>query len=251
VDLHGQYRALVNRVRRIAALIALVSGLWAGASAAQQAAGCRLALVLALDVSSSVDAREYELQRKGLAAALLSPDVRHAILHGAPGVVALAIYEWSGERQQQLHLDWTLLDSEARLLSVAQGIAGMERSFTEFPTSMGPALGYAARLLRRAPRCTRQVVDVSGDGVNNYRFGPHEAYRHFPFDGVTVNGLVILGDDPDVLDYYGREVLRGPGAFLEVAQGFEGFETAMRRKLTREIGDIVLGEAHPAQDAPG
>lgn len=249
MDIDGQYWPLVKGLASRVALFALLFAAWAGMAAAQSTSACRLALVLALDVSSSVDDREYELQRKGLAAALLSPEVRHAILRGAPGYVTLAVFEWSGERQQRLHLDWTALTSEAAILSVAQRLSGMERSHSDFPTSLGPALGYATRILKRAPTCTRQVVDVSGDGVNNYRFGPREAYRHFPFHGVTVNGLVILGDDPEVLDYYGREVLFGPGAFLEVARGFDGFEEAMRRKLTREISDIMLGDLRPALPA--
>ena len=228
-------------VRLLAGVAALLCG---GAGMAE--AACRLALVLALDVSSSVDAREYDLQRRGLAAALDAPEVRRAILHGAPGDVALAVYEWSGERQQKLQLDWTRLDSAAAIDRAVATLAGMVRSHDDFPTSMGPALGYGAQLLQRAPPCTRRVIDVSGDGVNNFRFGPAEAYRHFPLAGVTVNGLVILGDQPDVAAFYGNEVLRGPGAFLIVADGFEAFREAMTRKLFREINDIMIGRADGA-----
>jgi len=211
----------------------------AGPTTAQQ--GCRLALVLALDVSSSVDATEYDLQRVGLAAALDAPEVRHAILRGAPGDVALAVYEWSGFYQHKLQLDWTVLNSDAAINAAVAALAGMERSHDDFPTSMGPALGYGATLLSQGPACARRVIDVSGDGVNNYRYGPREAYRHFPMGGVTVNGLVILGDDPSVLGFYGTEVLHGPGAFLVVANGFDEFREAMTRKLYREINDIILG----------
>jgi hypothetical protein len=211
----------------------------AGAAAAQD--GCRLALVLALDVSSSVDAAEYDLQRLGVAAALDAAEVRHAILEGAPGFVALAVYEWSGFHQHKLQLDWTRLDSGAAIDTAVAQLAAMARSHDDFPTSIGPALGYGVTLLETAPACTRRVIDVSGDGVNNYRYGPREAYKHFPIDGITVNGLVILGDDPSVLGYYGTEVLHGPGAFLVVAEGFDEFHEAMTRKLFREINDIVLG----------
>lgn len=212
---------------------------WAGAAVAQP--GCRLALVLAVDVSSSVDAAEYDLQRVGLAAALDAPEVRHAILTGAPGHVALAVYEWSGFYQHKMQLDWTVLDSAAAIDGAVETLLKMERSHDEFPTSMGPALGFGAQLLQKGPDCTRRVIDVSGDGVNNYRYGPREAYRHFPLERVTVNGLVILGDDPSVLTWYGAEVLHGPGAFLVVANGFDEFQDAMTRKLYREINDIVLG----------
>ena len=213
--------------------------LWAVTAQAQSA--CRLALVLALDVSSSVDAEEYALQRTGLAAALDAEEVRHAILTGAGGYVALSVYEWSGFNQHKLQLDWLALTSPAAIDRAVATLAGMERSHDNFPTSIGPAIGYGATLLKRAPRCERRVIDVSGDGVNNYRYGPREAYRHFPLNDVTVNGLVILGDDPGVLSYYGAEVLHGAGAFMVVAKGFDEFREAMTRKLYREINDIILG----------
>ena len=214
--------------------------------------GLQNRLVLALDVSSSVNAAEYALQRNGLAAALLAPEVRHAILTRATGWVALAVYEWSGFYQHKLQLDWTALASEADIARAAATLAGMQRSHDDFPTSIGPALGFGASLLARAPRCDRQVIDVSGDGVNNYRYGPREAYRHFPLGGVTVNGLVILGDDPGVLPYYAAEVLHGPGAFLVVANGYDGFREAMTKKLFREINDIMLGTSPAAGvGAPG
>lgn len=235
MEKHGEYRTLVRALAGLAALF------WAGASAAETA--CRLALVLALDVSSSVDPGEYDLQRLGLAAALDAPDVRAAILQGAPGAVALSVFEWSGYGQQNLQLDWTVLDSPAAIDTAVSALADMQRSHDDFPTSMGPALAYGAQLLQNGPTCTRRVIDVSGDGVNNYRYGPAEAYRHFPFSDVTVNGLVILGDQPDVRAYYASEVLYGPGAFLITANGFEDFEAAMTRKLYREINDVMLGLA--------
>jgi hypothetical protein len=237
-------------VRRAAALAAAL--FWAAAVPAQGAAPCRLALVLALDVSSSVDAREYALQRAGLAAALDAPEVRHAILAGGAGTVALAVYEWSGVDQQTLQLGWTRLDTAAAIDRAVAALGAMTRSNSDFPTSMGAALGYAATLLRSAPDCARRVIDVSGDGINNFRFGPREAYRHFPLAGVTVNGLVILGDDPAVRRFYQREVLHGPGAFLVRADGFAGFRAAMTRKLFREVNDTVLGRAGgPRRSPPG
>ncbi|PWE30682.1 hypothetical protein DDZ14_14740 [Maritimibacter sp. 55A14] len=208
-------------------------------------AGCDLALVLALDVSSSVDAREYALQRDGLAAALNAPDVRNALL-GTPGRwVSLAAFEWSGRYKQSTVLDWTALRSEADLARVTVRLAAAQRSETEFPTALGYGLGYAAGLLARAPDCARKVVDVSGDGINNDGFGPHLAYAHFPFEGVTVNALVIEDGSAPLSAYFRREVLRGPGAFLEPATGYGAFERAMTRKLLREIGSLIVGAAGP------
>lgn len=231
MDQHGEYRPLVKLAAALLALLAT------GPARAE----CRLALVLALDVSSSVDAREYDLQRIGLASALDAPEIRAAILQGGAGDVALAVYEWSGRFQEKLHLDWMLLRSEAEITDAASLLAGIQRSTDEYPTALGSALGYGAQLMTHAPDCARRVIDVSGDGINNQGFGPALAYRNFPFEGITVNGLVILGHDPEVLQYYQSQVLRGPGAFLELAEGFEDFEQAMARKLLREIGDLMLG----------
>ena len=209
-------------------------------------AECRLALALALDVSSSVNQHEYDLQRRGLAAALNSPDVRHAILNGASGDVALAVYEWSGRTQQKLHLDWLHLRSGADIDRAVVTLSAMTRSYDEFPTALGHGVAYGALLLNRAPDCRRRVIDVSGDGMNNHGYGPRTAYRHFPMEGVTVNGLVIMGGPEGVLDYYHTQVKFGSAAFVEVANGFYDFEEAMTRKLYREISDLVVGEPHPA-----
>jgi len=214
----------------------------AGAAAAQD---CRLALVLALDVSSSVDPGEYELQKSGLAAALDAPEVREALLTGIGGHVALAVFEWSGRYQQEMMIDWTVLDSHPAIDATIARIAAAQRSYSRFPTAIGYALGYGAGVLQRGPVCARSVLDVSGDGVNNEGFEPSLAYRNFPLDHVTVNGLVILGQDISVLPYYRREVRRGDGAFVEQAQGFDDFADAMTRKLYREINDVMVGGLAP------
>ncbi|PSL21798.1 DUF1194 domain-containing protein [Shimia abyssi] len=212
---------------------------------------CRLALVLALDVSSSVDDTEDAFQRRGLASALIAPEVRAAIL-GAPQPIALAVFEWSGRYNQKLLLDWALIESSSTLNAAAKIIATSERSTKEFPTALGHAMGYAAGLLRRAPDCHAKTIDVSGDGKNNEGYMPQQAYAHFPFNGVTVNGLAIetagttgaaFSNLPTTIaDYYWENLLHGPGAFLEIADGFEDFERAMRRKLERELRPAALSQ---------
>ncbi|MGH1412800.1 MAG: DUF1194 domain-containing protein [Pelagimonas sp.] len=210
------------------------------------AQSCPLALVLAQDVSSSVDAEEYILQRNGLAAALQSEDVKSAILQG--GGIALAVYEWSGRRQSEMVLDWVMLRSEAEIERAAARVLSAQRSNHKFPTALGYALGYGAGVMARAPDCDRQVIDLSGDGITNDGFWPQLAYKHFPFEGITVNALAILGADPDVVDHFTYEVLRGPGAFIETSQGYSGYERAMTRKLYREIETRVVGDAALALD---
>jgi hypothetical protein len=247
-------------VRRAAPALALLAACLPLPAAAQE---CRLALVLALDVSSSVDAAEDRLQRAGLAAALIAPEVQRAFL-ASPDPVALAVYEWSGRLNQDLIVDWRLIVGPADLLAVAEAVAGSTRSQSAFPTAMGYALGYGAGLFRRGPDCAARTLDMAGDGINNEGFGPVQAYAAFPFDGITVNGLVVSGavpgrdgggdggGDADLRAFYLAEVLRGPGAFLEEAAGFRDYERAMRRKLEREVAPRATSALPaPAAGPPG
>ncbi len=219
------------------------------------AADCRLALVLAIDVSSSVDEAEDVLQRGGLASALIAPEVEAAVF-AAPLPVAIAVYEWSGRYNQEVLVDWTVLDTRGDLLRVAETIGRSKRSHNEFPTALGYALGYGAGLFQRGPDCHFSVLDMAGDGENNEGFPPASAYAEFPFAGVTVNGLVVEASDYQaeisLIEYYQKNVLFGPGAFLEVARGFDDYERAMRRKLERELTPRAVGELRGTPDAaPG
>lgn len=212
---------------------------WLVAAAPAAAQDCRLALLLALDVSSSVDAGEHRLQRDGLAAALLAPEVQGPLLNG-PGPVALAIYEWSGRFQQDVLTDWQLVTTEAQLLDIAETLRSAPRSTGEFPTALGYAIGYAADMFANAPSCLFQTLDIAGDGENNDGFPPALAYRHFALSGITVNGLAIGGASATIRTYYEAEVIRGPGAFAEYATSHDDFATAIRRKLERELRVMAL-----------
>jgi hypothetical protein len=217
-------------------------------------AECRLALLLALDVSSSVDAREDALQRGGVVAALTAPDVTEAFF-ATDLPVALAIYEWSGRYNQQVVLDWTMVDDKAALITAAEVVANSKRSQSESPTAMGYALGFGAGMIARAPTCLRQTIDIAGDGQNNEGFGPIQAYREFPFRGVTVNGLVVNAADYEgevgLIAFYQSQVRHGPGAFVEVADGFEDYERAMRRKLERELTPPAIGSLKQDESSAG
>lgn len=207
-------------------------------------ADCRLALLLALDVSSSVDAREDTLQRSGVVAALTAPKVVEAFF-AADLPVALAVYEWSGRYNQEVILDWTLITDEAALLQAAETVAASTRSHNDFPTAMGYALGFGAKMFDSAPRCLKKTLDMAGDGQNNEGFGPQAAYREFPFSEVTVNGLVVNAADFEgevgLIAFYQGEVLHGPGAFMVIADGFEDYERAMQQKLERELTPAAIG----------
>ncbi|WP_439655583.1 DUF1194 domain-containing protein [Sulfitobacter aquimarinus] len=229
----------------------LVGGL-ALAALPAHAVECRLALALAIDVSSSVDAAEDQLQRNGLVAALTAPEVQAAFF-AADLPVALAVYEWSGRYNQEMILDWQMIDSQSALLSAAETVAASTRSHNDFPTAMGYALGYGAKLLARSPDCLRKTLDMAGDGQSNEGFPPASAYREFPFQGVTVNGLVVNAADFEgevgLIAFYRGEVIRGPGAFLIIADGFDDYERAMTRKLERELTPPAIGALGMSKDA--
>ncbi|WP_120633225.1 DUF1194 domain-containing protein [Ruegeria sp. EL01] len=209
-----------------------------------QAEPCRLALALALDISVSVDEFEDTLQRQGLAAALIAPEVQEAFF-ASPMPVALAVYEWGGRSNQHVILDWLLIDDVGDLLAASSRISQSARSDIGSATAMGYALAFGATLMQKAPECLFQTIDLSGDGSNNDGYGPQIAYRHFPFENTVVNGLVINAADFEgelfLIPFFENNVLHGPGAFLEVAQGFEDFERAMRKKLERELKGLQIG----------
>lgn len=208
-----------------------------------------MALQLGMDVSASVDEAEYRLQAEGLASALLDPIVTEAFLNG-PGPVALSIFEWSGRFQQEILVDWTLITSEADLLTIAERIAGSPRGSQDYPTALGYALGFAANRFRDAPNCLFQTLDISGDGQNNDGFPPVAAFEHFDFDGITVNGLAIGGASREIEDYFASEVIHGPGAFVEHAFNHDHFAEAMRRKLERELRAMIFGGVIPPSLTP-
>jgi hypothetical protein len=219
---------------------------------AADAGECRLALVLALDISSSVDRAEDRLQREGLAGAILAPPVARAFLAGDP--VAVYAFEWSGITGQAALLPgWEVVESEEDLRRVAEAIAGSRRSRSDLGTALGAALGHAWSVLGEAPACRARTVDVSGDGINNEGIRPGHAYASLPFQGVTVNALVIGGEkeDSQLVAWFRREVLHGPGAFLVHAAGFEDYQHAMESKLLRELEFPAVGGGFGAPGAAG
>lgn len=196
-----------------------------------------LALVLALDVSVSVDRTEFALQREGLAAAFRHRDVHEAISRGELGRIAVAVLLWSGPNQQVRAVPWVRIDGIAAALALARRLETVGPPALPGATAIGDALLAGARELRRVPFATdRRVIDLSGDGRSNA--GPlPESVRGVLFrDRIVVNGLAIEHDDDWLGTYYRRHVVFGPGAFVERASGYGDFRRAILRKLLREIG---------------
>jgi hypothetical protein len=212
------------------------------------AAGVDLIVVLAADVSRSVDDGEFELQRKGYAAALTDPRVLRAIHATKSGAIGVCFVEWSGEDDQQVVLPWTEIRDEEDGGGAAAAILKAPRSFTG-RTSISAAVDYAMGYLAKSkwPGPSRRIIDISGDGTSNSGRPITEARDHAVADGVTINGLAIINDKPNLgysahtnppgglPNYYRLNVIGGPNAFLIVVKDFNSFADAMANKLAKEI----------------
>lgn len=202
-----------------------------------------LQLVLAVDVSRSIDDDEARLQRQGYIEALTSARVLAGIRGGQVGAIALAYVEWASWDYQRLVIPWTRLAGAADARAFTDAIAAAPRVSMN-RTSISGAITFALAALDACPfESTRQVIDISGDGVNNSG-PPAEALRDRAVEGgVTINGLPIVNDRPTfgrlppmpIDQYYRDSVIGGPGAFLVVAEDFASFGQAVLRKLVREI----------------
>ena len=173
-------------------------------------------------------------------------DVIEAILTGPGDGIMVAVFEWSGYWHQEVLVDWTWLGDAAAISDVADRLDRQDRDIESWPTALGRAVAFAADLQRRVPGdCDRQVVDISGDGVNNRGAGPDTYRRRGLFDGLVINGLVIRGAVPDPLPHYQSYVAHGPGAFVEVAESYEDYPAAIRRKLLRELLPTAVAMDQP------
>lgn len=218
--------------------------------AAAAAQNCAVALTLAIDVSSSVDTQEHRLQQAGMAAAFRDPAVIDTIIYPPGSGVMVSAFAWSGFQHQEVLIDWMWLGDEATILAFADRLERAPRRYDHWPTALGRATSFAAEMQAKNPLpCGRRVVDVSGDGANNDGVGPDWYRERGAFEGLTINGLVIQGAEPDPVAYYGAQVLHGPGAFLEIAETYEDYPRAFLRKLLRELQPPFAMTA-PPEDAP-
>jgi hypothetical protein len=193
---------------------------------------CALALVLLIDVSGSVSPDRYELQHAGIAQALTDPHVQHVLL-SQPGGMAITVIEWSDRRH--VVVPWHMVQAADDVSAVAETLRGAQRSMTG-STAMGDAMAEGVTTLDRAPcEPVRKVIDVSGDGRNNDGgIAPDDVRVRARARGITINGLPIRGDEPDVADYYRVHVVTEDGFVIE-AKSFDDFAVAIRYKLLMEI----------------
>lgn len=210
-------------------------------------------LILAVDVSRSIDEDEARLQRQGYAEALRDPMIHKAIAGGPLGAIGLAYLEWSGVEHQHVLMPWTRLAGPKDAHDFADGIAAAPLTLGTW-TSISAAIRYARRLFAAAPfTAARRVIDISGDGPNNAG-APAEEERDLAIrEGIAINGLPIMKDsvhepssmlEPMPLDsYYRQSVAGGPGAFVLPAEDFAAFAQAVRRKLVLEIAGLPARNA--------
>lgn len=233
----------------LGAAIACMIGVAAGSlgSLGARAETVDLLLVLAADVSRSIDEEEFNLQRKGYAAAMSDPRVIRAIAGGRHHAIAITFVEWSGAADQNVVVDWTVVRDEEAAAGIAATILTAPRSFIG-RTSISAAIDFAMQRLGDAPaKADKRIIDISGDGTSNSGRSITEARDEAVGAGVTINGLAIINtksspgyafhtQPPGGLPkYFAENVIGGPGAFLIVIETFESFADAITRKLVAEI----------------
>ena len=236
-------------MRAICLLVATFAGFTALVGAAIAAEPVDLLLVLASDVSHSIDNAKFKLQRDGYMAALSDPRVIEVIRSGPHGRIAICFVEWSGGEEQRVVIDWTLIDGTKAAQDLVSQLDEAPRSFANF-TSISAGIDFAMAQLKRAPyHSVRQTIDVSGDGTNNSGRSVIAARDDALAQGVTINGLVILTEQPLEHDpyhthpvggldaYYRENVVGGQNSFVIVAETFNTFGKAMLNKLIAEIAD--------------
>ncbi|WP_052600474.1 DUF1194 domain-containing protein [Microvirga lotononidis] len=227
------------------ALILAVSGAWG----AEGKPGVDLALVLAVDISQSMETDEQDLQRQGYVEALRSPEVQQAIRQGLLGRIAVTYVEWSGTEEQQVLVPWTVIEQPEDALGFAEHLIQSPIHRAGY-TSISGVIDFSLGLLRESGvDPARRVIDISGDGPNNQGRPVTEARDEAVSLGTTINGLPIMleqprgpWDIPDLDLYYRDCVIGGAGAFMIPIRERRQFLEAIRTKIVREVSDLRIPE---------
>ncbi len=195
-----------------------------------------LALILAFDGSASVTFESFGLIASGTAAALRDETVKAGLLGGPRNACLLTLILWSGPGAEEVLVDWARIDTPNALSDFADQVENVPRIVSAGTTAIGSALLFCETLLFEAPtQADRQVIDIAGDGSSNEGPAPGPIRDRLVNNGVTINGLCILHEEPDLLETYQRDVIGGVGAFALVCATYAEFASAMRQKLRQEI----------------
>ncbi len=194
-------------------------------------AACRMALLLAIDISGSVDDAEYLLQVEGTAAALEDPVIIDALVQGE---VALSVMQWSSVGMQKMVQPWRRIRNEGDAAAFARAAKAQERAFGKADTAVGDAIAFAVDQFNAVPDCPRRVIDISGDGVQNAG-GPLAVARQRAIDaGISINAIAIEGVGFAITEFYHRMVITR-GGFVVTAGGHLDYPRAIRLKIMREL----------------
>jgi Ca-activated chloride channel family protein len=199
------------------------------------ARACETALLLAIDVSNSVDPAEYRLQVDGMADALLDPGVRDAILQGE---VRLSVVQWSGAAEQELSIPWTTLRTEGEIDAFAARARALDRAFIQSNTAPGDAILFALDQMPAVAACTRRIIDISGDGPENAGSPTGPARRAAERAGVLINAIAIEAIGVSTTQYYLRNVVTSAG-FVLTARRHTDYPRAIREKIKRELARVT------------
>lgn len=200
------------------------------------ARACQTALLLAFDVSNSIDAREYRIQTHGLADALADPEIVESLVLGQ---VALSVVQWSGAGQHTVSLPWSRMFSPADIAAFATRVRDMKRVFHMSDTGVGDVIRFSLEQFADVPDCNRRVIDVSGDGPDNAGTLPSDARFLAERRGVQVNALAIEGMGLSVTNFYRRKVITRDG-FVMTARGHKAYAKTLRNKIRRETSQVMF-----------
>ena len=190
--------------------------------------------------TSSVSTKEFGLQLRGYRDAFLDPRVVDSIRGGPVGAIAVIVIMWAGDGEIRTITDWTRIEDAESAALFAAKFAETPRYLLPDGTSLGTAIGLSHALFAANPaKGGRQVIDISGDGPSNVGRHPTEARDLALAAGITINGLPILMEHPDLDFYFSENVVGGPGAFIVAAENFQVFSAAILNKLVNEIAGTV------------
>ena len=215
--------------------------------AAVPARACDIALVLAVDVSGSVDNTEFRIQMDGLAEGLRDPSVSEALVVGEAAIMVL---QWTGTTRQAISIPWTQVRSFEEVDALASRIETVNRKWRNYSTAIGEAMEFSQAQFADAPACDRHVIDISGDGSSNEGVEPKDAAAELLAAGTTVNALGIEGAEPMLTEYFWENVILGPGAVVITANSFDEYPRRMRMKLLREVSKPVSNLTLPVTKQP-
>lgn len=242
----GRHLVSTRRTPLLVLCLVMLQVLSARPAGAQEVSNVDLELMLAVDVSSSVNLEEFELQMRGLSDAFRHPAVLAAIQSTGRTGIAVSVMQWSDEFKQTVVVDWMPVHDERSVLTLARRIRNAPRAISGGQTAISGALRFALEeIALNRFNGRRKVIDLSGDGRANAGIHPMPFRDSAVLQGVTVNGLAILNEEPFVDSYYRYSVIGGTGAFLMTATDYEDFAQAILEKLIKEI-DVPFAERPPA-----